>query len=62
MVYNIRGTTALSGLTDVTITTPASGNLLQYNSSTSKWVTSDTIPDNLYFRELLKKCFLADTP
>lgn len=29
---------ALSGLSDVTITTPANGQLLQYNSTSSKWV------------------------
>lgn len=36
--WTISTATALSGLTDATITTPANGQLLQYNSTTSKWV------------------------
>ena len=37
----------LSKASDVTITTPISGNLLLYNGSA--WINSDTIPDNLLF-------------
>ena len=32
------GSQTLAGLTDVTITTPANGQILQYNSTSSKWV------------------------
>ena len=39
----ISGTTALSGLTtDVTITTPVNGNLLMYDSSSSKWINASS--------------------
>lgn len=44
------GSTSLAGLTtdvDVTTTPPVNGNLLIYNGS--KWVNSDSIPDNLLF-------------
>ena len=32
------GSSTLAGLTDTTITTPSSGQVIRYNSSTSKWV------------------------
>ena len=43
------GSSSLSSLTDAIITTPANGNLLVYNSTSSKWVNSDSIPYNLMF-------------
>ena len=43
------GSSALSSLTDWTITTPANGNLLIYNSTSSKWINTDAIPDNTLF-------------
>ena len=43
------GSSALSGLSDCTITTPANGNLLIYNSTSSKWINTDAIPDNTLF-------------
>ena len=35
----------LSKCSDCTITTPANGNLLIYNSTSSKWVNTDAISD-----------------
>ena len=37
------GSTSLASLTDVTITSPADGNVLVYNNSTSKWENKGTI-------------------
>jgi hypothetical protein len=37
------GSTSLASLTDVTITSPADGNVLVYNNSTSKWENEGTI-------------------
>ncbi len=46
------GSTTLSGLTDVNITSPLNLQLLTYNTSTSKWVnadiTSGQLPANIY--------------
>ena len=35
------GSSTLSGLTDTTITSPSNGQVLTYNSSSSKWVNGD---------------------
>lgn len=43
--YNV-GTPALSGLSDVTITSPVSGQVLTYNGS--KWVNGVTVPSASY--------------
>lgn len=37
------GATALANLTDVSVTSPANGELLQYNSVTSKWTNTRTL-------------------
>ena len=39
----------ISKASDVTITTPANGKLLIYNSTSSKWVNTDVISDNILF-------------
>lgn len=39
------GASALDDLTDVSIATPAEGDLLQYNSTSGKWENSDEIPN-----------------
>lgn len=40
------GSTTLSGLTDVNLTTPTGGDLLSYDGESSKWVnTAPTAPD-----------------
>ena len=36
-------------LTDANITTPGNGHLLIYDSTSSNWINSDSIPDNLLF-------------
>ena len=43
------GSSALSSLTDVTITNVGDGNLLMYSSTASKWINIDAIPDNILF-------------
>ena len=40
------GSSSVSTLTDVTLTSAVSGNVLMYNGTS--WVNSDTIPDNLF--------------
>ena len=40
---------ALSGLSDCVLTSIVNGNLLVYNSAISKWINTDSIPDNLMF-------------
>lgn len=39
-VSNISGSTTLAGLSDVNIPSPNNGDVLTYNSSTSKWINS----------------------
>lgn len=42
-------TSDLAGLTDTTITTPVDGQILSYDSTTSKWINADapTVPTNV---------------
>ena len=43
------GSSALSSLTDVTITNVGDGNLLMYSTGSAKWLNIDAIPDNILF-------------
>lgn len=48
-VDNHTGATTLNGLTDVTISSAANGQVLSYNSSNQKWV--NTTPTTVTFRK-----------
>ena len=41
--------TALSGLSDVTLTTPSNGQVLVYNSTSGKWVNGDAPDESIVF-------------
>ena len=45
----ISASSSLSTLTDCTFSSLVDGNLLIYSSSASKWINSNTLPDNILF-------------
>lgn len=53
-VYAPTPITALNGLSDVVLTNPANGDVLQYNSNTSKWENkSISVGDSVEFTQIL---------